>query len=136
MFAGFGTPVAGARFALVLGGQFVTTRGPRHAGAAGTTWRVTGHGYDATRRVMVLLTSQTDVEVAISLDELRLSFRPVEETGGKGKGAPTARPVRADNGEGRREPLRWSRSAPRPEARRCLPVRGCGAERVFRRTPP
>ena len=82
MFAGFGTPATGARFTLVLGGQFITTLGPRHAGAAGTTWHVTGHGYDASRRVVMLLTSETEVEIAISLDELRLSFRP--EEGGKG----------------------------------------------------
>ena len=82
VFAGFGTPATGARFTLVLGGQFITTLGPRHAGAAGTTWHVTGHGYDASRRVVMLLTSETEVEIAISLDELRLSFRP--EEGGKG----------------------------------------------------
>ncbi len=34
------------------------------------------------RRVVVLLTSETEVEIAISLDELRLSFRPVTEEGG------------------------------------------------------
>ncbi len=78
VFAGFGTPVTGARFTLVLGGQFITTSGPRHAGAAGTTWHVIGHGYDASRRVVMLLTSETEVEIAISLDELRLSFRPEE----------------------------------------------------------
>ena len=82
VFAGFGTPAIGARFTLFLGGQFITTSGPRHAGAAGTTWHVTGHGYDAARRVVVLLTSDTEVEIAISLDELRLSFRPVDETRG------------------------------------------------------
>lgn len=82
VFAGFGTPATGARFTLVLGGQFITTSGPRHAGAAGTTWNVTGQGYDASRRVVVLLTSETEVEIAISLDELRLSFRPVMERQG------------------------------------------------------
>ena len=79
VFAGFGTPATGARFTLFLGGQFIPTLGPRHAGAAGTTWHVTGHGYDASRRVVMLLTSETEVEIAISLDELRLSFRPERE---------------------------------------------------------
>ena len=82
VFAGFGTPPVDARFKLVLGGLFITTRGPRHAGAAGTTWHVSGHGYDASRRVVVLLTSETEVEIAISLDELRISFQPMTETGG------------------------------------------------------
>ena len=82
VFAGFGAPAIGAGFRLVLGGQFVTERGPLHVGVAGTTWHVTGHGYDAARRVVVLLTSDTEVEIAIALDELRLSFRPVDETGG------------------------------------------------------
>ena len=81
VFAGFGTPAVGARFTLVQDGLFITTAGPRHVGAAGTTWHVTGHGYDPSRRVVVLLTSDTEVEIAISLDELRLSFRPVTETG-------------------------------------------------------
>ncbi len=81
VFAGFGTPPVDARFTLVLGGLFITTRGPRHAGAAGTTWHVSGHGYDASRRIVVLLTSETEVEIAISRDELRMSFRPVMEEG-------------------------------------------------------
>lgn len=78
VFAGFGTPALGTGFQLVLGGQFATMRGPLHVGIAGTTWHVTGHGYDAARRVVMLLTSETEVEIAISLDELRLSFRPEE----------------------------------------------------------
>ena len=44
VFAGFGAPTIGARFTLVLGGLFITTTGPRHAGVAGTTWHVTGQG--------------------------------------------------------------------------------------------
>ena len=44
VFAGLGAPSAGAGFRLVLGGQFVTARGPLHVGVAGTTWHVTGHG--------------------------------------------------------------------------------------------
>ena len=82
VFAGFGTPALGTGFQLVLGGRFATMRGPLHVGIAGTTWHVTGHGYDASRRVVMLLTGETEVEIAISLDELRLSFRP--EEGGKG----------------------------------------------------
>ena len=82
VFAGFGTPPTGAGFAVLRGGVFVTARGPRHAAIAGTNWHVIGHGYDAARRVVVLLTSETEVEIAISLDELRLLFRPVTEEGG------------------------------------------------------
>ena len=82
VFAGFGAPTIGGSFRLVLGGQFVTARRPLHVGIAGTTWHVTGHGYDAARQVMVLLTSDTEVEIAITLNELRLSFRPVEAAGG------------------------------------------------------
>ena len=81
VFAGFGAPALGAGFRLVLGGQFVTARGPLHVGIAGTTWHVTGHGYDAARRVVVLLTSDTEVEIAIALDELRLSFQPERQGG-------------------------------------------------------
>ena len=36
-----------------------------------------GGCYDASRHVVMLLTSKTEVEIAISLDELRLSFRPM-----------------------------------------------------------
>ena len=72
VFAGFGTPPTGARSTMVRGGVFVTARGPWHAAIAGTTWHVTGHGYDAARCIVVLLMSQTKVEIAISLDELRL----------------------------------------------------------------
>ncbi len=82
VFAGFGTPPVGACFIVERGGVSVTARGPQHACTAGTTWHVTGHGYDASRRVIVLLASETEVEIAISLDELRLSFRPVTEEGG------------------------------------------------------
>ncbi len=82
VFAGFGTPALGTGFQLMLGGRFATMRGPLHVGIAGTTWHVIGHGYDASRRVVMLLTGETEVEIAISLDELRLSFRP--EEGGKG----------------------------------------------------
>ncbi len=81
VFAGFGTPSVGARFTLVLGGLFITTTGPRHFGAAGTVWHITGQGYDPSRRVVVLLKSEAEVEIAISLDELRLSFGPVIEEG-------------------------------------------------------
>ena len=77
VLAGFGTPPSGAQFTPTRTGMVVTARGPRHACTTGMTWHVTGHGYDASRRVIVLLASETEVEIAISLDELRLSFRPV-----------------------------------------------------------
>ncbi len=82
VFAGFGTPPSGARFTVTQGDAFVTAGGPLHTCTIGTTWQVTGHGYDVSRRVIVLLASETEVEIAISLDELRLSFRPMTEEGG------------------------------------------------------
>ncbi len=82
MFAGSGAPPAGARFRVVLGGLFVSTAGPLRTCIASPTWHVSGHGFDAARNVGVLLTSETDVEIALSLEELRHSFRPVMDTGG------------------------------------------------------
>ena len=51
-------------------------------GDAGTARHVSRHGFDAARNVGALLTSKTEVEIALSREELRHSYRPVTDRGG------------------------------------------------------
>ena len=73
ILAGFGAPEIGERFTSLR-----TEHDGRRDKPAGTTWVVTGLGYCGSRRVLVRLSGPGAREIERSLDELRLSFRPVE----------------------------------------------------------